>query len=103
MSVSYKRTNYCGELRSEHAGTTVTLAGWVQRRRDHGNLIFVDLRDRTGVVQVVFNPQEDASSHELAQGIRNEFVLAVTGTVNLRPEESANPKSSARRPRRRLL
>lgn len=91
MTVSYKRTDYCGEVTPEHDGTTVTLAGWVQRRRDHGNLIFVDLRDRTGIVQVVFNPQVEASTHDLAQSLRSEFVIAVTGTVHLRPEESVNP------------
>ena len=91
MTVSYKRTNYCGELGAEHAEKTVTLAGWVQRRRDHGNIIFVDLRDRTGIVQIVFNPEVAASVHDLAQSLRNEFVIAVTGKVSLRPEESINP------------
>ncbi len=92
MTVSYKRTDYCGELGQRNAENTVTLAGWVQKRRDHGNLIFVDLRDRTGIVQVVFNPQVDATAHALAQSIRNEFVVAITGVVKLRPEESVNPK-----------
>ncbi len=92
MSVTYKRTHYCGELRTEHADTTVTLAGWVQRRRDHGNIIFIDLRDRTGIVQVVFNPEVDKNTHNVAQRLRNEFVIAITGTVRLRPSESINPK-----------
>ncbi|UCD57416.1 MAG: aspartate--tRNA ligase, partial [Candidatus Hydrogenedentota bacterium] len=92
MTVSYGRTTYCGELRPAHAEKTVTLAGWIQRRRDHGNLIFVDLRDRTGLVQVVFNPQIDSSVHALSQKLRNEFVIAVTGTVSLRPKDSINPK-----------
>ncbi|MBI4831285.1 MAG: aspartate--tRNA ligase [Candidatus Lindowbacteria bacterium] len=90
MTVSYKRTNYCGELRAEHAEKTVTLAGWVQRRRDHGNLVFIDLRDRTGIVQVVFNPQVEAAAHELAQKLRNEFVVALTGAVQLRPMGAVN-------------
>ena len=92
MTIPYQRTNYCGEIRAEHARKTVTLAGWVQKRRDHGNLIFVDLRDRTGIVQVVFNPEIEAAVHDLAQSLRSEFVIAVTGNVSLRPEESANPK-----------
>ena len=92
MTVSYERTNYCGELRAEHAEKTVTLAGWVQRRRDHGNIIFVDLRDRTGIAQIVFNPEVEKDVHDLAQGLRNEFVIAVTGKVCLRPDESLNPK-----------
>ncbi len=91
MTVSHRRTDYCGEIRAGHAEKTVTVAGWVQRRRDHGNLIFVDLRDRTGIVQVVFNPEMDAQTHDLAQSLRNEFVIAVTGKVSLRPEESINP------------
>jgi aspartyl-tRNA synthetase len=92
VSITYKRTHYCGELRSEHDRLTVSLCGWVNRRRDHGNLIFIDLRDRTGIVQVVFNPQISPETHELAQRLRNEFVLSVTGTVCLRPEESVNSK-----------
>jgi aspartyl-tRNA synthetase len=92
VSITYKRTHYCGELRSEHERSMVTLCGWVNRRRDHGNLIFIDLRDRSGIVQVVFNPQISPESHNLAQRLRNEFVLSVTGTVSLRPTESVNPK-----------
>jgi aspartyl-tRNA synthetase len=79
-------------LRAKNASETVTLTGWVQRRRDHGNIIFVDLRDRTGIVQVVFNPEIDAIIHTVAQKIRNEFVIAIKGAVRLRPDESINPK-----------
>jgi aspartyl-tRNA synthetase len=91
VSVPYERTDYCGELRADKSGSVVTLAGWVQRRRDHGNIIFVDLRDRTGIVQIVFNPEVNSAVHDLAQSLRNEFVIAVTGDVSLRPEESINP------------
>lgn len=73
-------------------GTNVTLAGWVHRRRDHGGLIFIDLRDRSGLVQVVFNPELDAGSHEIASKLRNEYVLQVTGEVSKRPAGTENPK-----------
>jgi len=87
-----KRTHYCGDLNETHAGADVVLMGWVERRRDLGNLIFVNLRDRTGVVQVVFNPETiDAAMHERAHRIRNEFVLALAGRVVLRPADMANP------------
>jgi len=92
VTVSYERTSYCGELRAKDAEKTVTLTGWIQRRRDHGNIIFVDLRDRTGIVQIVFNPEIEESVHDLAQSLRSEFVIAVTGKVSPRPEESVNPK-----------
>jgi aspartyl-tRNA synthetase len=72
-------------------GQTVTLNGWVQGRRDHGNVIFIDLRDRQGITQIVFNPEISASAHQGAHVLRSEFVVAVTGTVALRPEGSANP------------
>ncbi len=86
-----KRTDYCGDLRPSDMGREVVLMGWVQRRRDHGGLIFVDLRDRQGIVQVVFNPEVDSEAHAKAHGIRNEFVLAVRGHVAMRPSESVNP------------
>ncbi len=86
-----RRTHNCGELRIEHAGREVILAGWVQRRRDHGGVIFVDLRDREGITQVVFNPERGADVHERAHGIRNEYVLAVKGKVEPRPEGTVNP------------
>ena len=86
-----KRTHYCGELRLQDVGETVVLMGWVQRRRDHGGLIFVDLRDRTGITQVVFSPEVNAEAHQEAHQLRNEYVLGVKGTVRPRPEDTANP------------
>lgn len=76
-----KRTDYCGSLRFEHRGKEVTLFGWCQRRRDLGNLIFIDLRDRTGIVQLSFNDDADRAAFEKAQSVRSEYVLACTGTV----------------------
>jgi aspartyl-tRNA synthetase len=86
-----KRTHYCGILRSAHEGKEVVLMGWAHRRRDHGGVIFVDLRDREGIVQVVFNPEVSPDPHQEAKKIRNEFVLAVRGTVRRRPQEMVNP------------
>lgn len=80
----------CGDLRSEDIGKSVTLAGWVHRRRDHGNLIFIDLRDREGLVQVVFNPELEQKAHEIAQQLRNEWVIQVSGQVSQRPEGTIN-------------
>src|SRR6185503_6670408 len=80
------RTHGAGTLRAEHAGTTVTLAGWVARRRDHGGVAFLDVRDASGVVQVVVR---DA---ETAHPLRNEFCLRVVGTVSARPEGNENPE-----------
>ncbi len=87
-----KRTDYCGDLRKQDAGREVTLLGWIQRRRDLGGLIFVELRDRQGFVQVVFNPKENPVAHEKAQSLRGEYVVGVQGTVGLRPEGTANLK-----------
>ncbi|MBQ27780.1 MAG: aspartate--tRNA ligase [Nitrospiraceae bacterium] len=84
------RTHHCGDLRKEHASQNVTLMGWVHRRRDHGGLIFIDLRDHTGITQIVFNPDINATSHTDAHTLRSEYVLAVTGTVMIRPEETEN-------------
>src|SRR5438094_5936119 len=81
----------CGQLRASDIGRTVHVMGWVQRRRDHGGLVFVDLRDRTGLVQIVFNPTVNAPAHEQAQQLRQEFVIAVTGTVSARPAGMTNP------------
>ncbi|MBC8078526.1 MAG: aspartate--tRNA ligase [Chloroflexales bacterium] len=84
------RTHTCGELRAEHAGQEVTLAGWVHRRRDHGPLIFIDLRDRYGLTQVVFDANAAPEAHATASEARAEYVLQVRGTVGERPAESAN-------------
>ncbi len=86
------RTNYCGELRAEHIDKTVTLFGWVDRRRDHGGVIFIDLRDRTGTVQIVSDPQRTPDSYNDAIAIRSEYVVKIVGKVSQRPEESLNPK-----------
>jgi aspartyl-tRNA synthetase len=86
------RSHYCGHLRADHIGETVTLYGWVDRRRDHGGVIFVDLRDRTGIVQIVSDPERTPGSFNLADGLRNEYVVRIQGTVTQRPEASLNPK-----------
>ncbi|TFI54048.1 aspartate--tRNA ligase [Mastigocladus laminosus UU774] len=84
------RTYYCGELRTQHIGEIVTLYGWVDRRRDHGGVIFLDLRDRSGIVQIVSDPQRTPDSYEQANALRNEYVIKVTGRVSQRPDESLN-------------
>lgn len=86
------RTDYCGNLRAKQIGETVTVCGWVDRRRDHGGVIFIDLRDRTGIVQVASNPQQTPESYPVAESLRSEYVVKVTGTISQRPEESLNPK-----------
>jgi len=86
------RTHYCGHLRAEHVGETVTLFGWVDRRRDHGGVIFIDLRDRNGIAQIVSDPERTPDSYKAADGLRNEYVVKVTGRVSKRPPESLNPR-----------
>jgi aspartyl-tRNA synthetase len=81
----------CGELRPEHAGSRVDLAGWVARQRDHGGVVFFDLRDREGLVQVVAHPEEAPEVHATASELRGESVVRVRGTVRMRPEGTANP------------
>ncbi|RPH49659.1 MAG: aspartate--tRNA ligase, partial [Desulfobacteraceae bacterium] len=86
-----RRTHNCCELVSGNAGSEVVLMGWVQRRRDHGGVIFVDLRDREGITQVVFNPDFNKEVHEKAHAIRSEFVIGIRGKVSMRPEGMSNP------------
>jgi aspartyl-tRNA synthetase len=86
-----RRTHGCGELGAADVGKEVILMGWVQRRRDHGGVIFIDLRDRDGVTQVVFNPVVDEAVHRKAHALRSEFVLGVRGRVERRPEGMTNP------------
>jgi len=86
-----QRTHTCGELRSSNSGQTVTLMGWVNRRRDHGNLIFLDLRDRTGITQVVLDKEVSPEAHAKAEAARPEYVVAVTGVLRNRGEGLANP------------
>ena len=88
----WRKTADCNSLRAGDVGREAVLMGWVQRRRDHGGLVFVDLRDREGITQVVFDPQIDRESHERAAGLRSEYVIAAKGKVRFRPEGMANPK-----------
>ena len=86
-----RRTHTCGELRSSHAGERVVLMGWVNRRRDLGSLIFIDVRDRTGVTQVVFNAELNPALHEKASTLRSEYVVAVIGKCKRREPATVNP------------
>jgi aspartyl-tRNA synthetase len=90
--INLLRTHTCGALRKSDAGEKVILAGWVNRRRDHGGLIFIDLRDREGVVQTVFNPEISAGSLKVAEQLRSEYVVRLSGQVALRPAGTENPK-----------
>ena len=87
-----RRTHHCNELGLAQVGERVTLMGWVLRRRDHGGVIFIDLRDREGVTLIVFNPEINPDVHAEAHRLRSEWVVAVTGKVEPRPGEMANPK-----------
>jgi aspartyl-tRNA synthetase len=87
-----KRTHGCGNLRESDIGSTVTLNGWLHKRRDHGGLSFFDLRDRSGLAQVVFNAKRNAELHQQAKGLGPEYVLSITGTVGARPKGTENPK-----------
>ena len=86
------RTHYCGELRIEDNGKKVKLCGWVENWRDHGGIVFIDLRDLTGITQIVFNPEISKEVHEIAHKLRAEFVIAIEGEVSPRPEGTVNPK-----------
>ncbi|MEJ5376691.1 MAG: aspartate--tRNA ligase [bacterium] len=92
MAELYCRTHHCGEIREEHIGTRVRLAGWVQTVRDLGGVIFIDLRDRTGIVQVVISAETSWEAHAASQGVRSEFVVELEGQVRKRPPETENPK-----------
>jgi len=87
----YLRTHHCGQLRANDVGSRVRLAGWVNSYRDHGGVIFVDLRDREGITQLIFNPQTHRESHSVAESVRNEHIIAVEGAVDRRPEGTINP------------
>lgn len=89
--MSFERSHHCGELRKQDAGKEVTLCGWVSKRRDHGGIIFIDLRDRSGLVQVVIDPAHDDKDFHKAETVRSEFVLQVKGMVRNRTEETVNP------------
>jgi aspartyl-tRNA synthetase len=86
------RTHYCGQLRAEHIGAIVSLCGWVDRRRDHGGVIFVDLRDRSGIIQIVSDPERTPTSYQQAGELRNEYVVQISGRVTKRPADSLNPR-----------
>ncbi len=88
----WKRSHYCGHVSAADIGKDVCLMGWVQRRRDHGGLIFIDLRDREGIVQLALDPDRDPDAHAKADRVRSEYVLAIKGTVSARPQGTVNPK-----------
>ena len=90
-----KRTHSCGALGASDAGTEVVLCGWVSRQRDHGGLIFIDLRDRSGTIQLVFSPEINQAALLKADAIRTEFVISVRGAVRLRSPETVNPAMPA--------
>ena len=89
---SLKRTHLCGELRAAQAGEQVVLMGWVNRRRDHGNLIFLDVRDRSGIAQVVLDHDLIPEGHAKGEQVRPEYVVAAVGKVRLRADDAINPK-----------
>ena len=82
----------CGKVNLQHIAQSVTIAGWVHRRRDHGGLIFIDVRDSKGIVQVVINPESGNKLHNTAQNLRNEWVVQISGTVEARPSGTINPE-----------
>ena len=86
------RSNYCGELRKKHINSNVRLCGWVDRTRDHGGVIFIDLRDMTGTIQITIDPDQGAKLFSVAESLRTENVIQINGTVRSRPQESFNKK-----------
>lgn len=88
------RTHYCGEIGIKNVSYKVVISGWVHRRRDHGGLVFVDLRDRTGILQIVFNPSENKKAYEIAKDLKSEYVISTIGTVRRRPKGTENPELS---------
>ncbi len=94
MEKEFKRTDYCGNFGVKDIGKEVALNGWVHRRRDHGGLIFIDLRDRTGIIQLVFDPVHSKNAFDIAQELKNEWVIGVRGQIVRRPTGSENPKIS---------
>lgn len=92
MKFDYRRSHTCGDLRAANINSHVTLSGWVNRRRDHGGLVFIDLRDRFGITQLVFDPVKNPDTHKLSETLRAEWVISIRGTVIARAEGMANPK-----------
>ena len=86
------RSNGCGELRKKHIESNVDLCGWVDRCRDHGGVVFIDLRDRTGTIQITVDPEQGSKLFGIAESLRNETVLQISGIVRSRPKESTNEK-----------
>src|SRR5581483_9818343 len=89
--MKFKRTHHCGDLRASDADQVVNVMGWVHRRRDHGSLIFIDLRDRSGLLQIVIDPSDAPAAHAIANEARAEYVLAVRGKVTRRQAGRENP------------
>ncbi len=87
---TFERTTSCGLVNESLLNKKISLLGWVDRARDHGHLIFVDMRDRSGIMQIVFNPEIDKAAYELSRQLRSEFVISVTGTVVLRSQSTIN-------------
>ena len=87
----WKRTKYCGNVGLDDVGNEVILMGWVQSNRDHGGLIFIDLRDRDGICQIVFNPEHNIDTHKIAGTVKDEWVIAIRGKVSNRTEDTVNP------------
>ena len=94
MELTSYQTHKCGELNETHVSADVLLTGWVHRRRDHGNLIFIDLRDSSGIVQIVFNPDDDSALHQTASDLRVEYVLQIGGTIVERKPGAINSEIS---------